>query len=91
MRYDYEFKKKCVDMYREGKWPPTPKELKNPKLVSVDRAAEITYVVNTNTQKFYYPSWSAVEDMKEKNRQDSTKSREELMDEGFTPCKRCKP
>ena len=31
MRYDYEFKKKCVDMYREGKWPPTPKGFKNPK------------------------------------------------------------
>ena len=21
MRYSYEYKRKCVDMYREGKWP----------------------------------------------------------------------
>ena len=24
MRYDYEFKKMCVDLYRQGKWPETP-------------------------------------------------------------------
>ena len=24
MRYSYEFKRKCVEMYREGKWPDTP-------------------------------------------------------------------
>ena len=24
MRYTYEFKKKCVDMYRHGEYPPTP-------------------------------------------------------------------
>ena len=25
MRYSYEYKKMCVDMYRQGKWPETPK------------------------------------------------------------------
>jgi len=24
MRYSYEFKKKCVELYRDGKWPETP-------------------------------------------------------------------
>ena len=24
MRYSYEFKRKCVELYREGKWPDTP-------------------------------------------------------------------
>ena len=24
MRYSYEFKRKCVEMYREGRWPDTP-------------------------------------------------------------------
>jgi len=24
MRYTYEYKKKCVEMYRKGKWPETP-------------------------------------------------------------------
>ena len=24
MKYSYEHKRKCVEMYREGKWPETP-------------------------------------------------------------------
>ena len=24
MRYSYEFKKKCVEMYKQGKYPDTP-------------------------------------------------------------------
>ena len=24
MRYSYEFKRRCVELYREGKWPETP-------------------------------------------------------------------
>ena len=59
--------------------------------VSADRTAEITYVVNTNSRKFHYPSCSSVGDMKEKNRKDSTKNREELVEKGFTPCKKCNP
>ena len=28
MRYSYEFKLKCVDLYRQGKWPDTPTGVK---------------------------------------------------------------
>ena len=28
MRYSYEFKKECVQLYREGKWPETPSGIK---------------------------------------------------------------
>ena len=28
MRYSYEFKRKCVEMYHQGKWPPTPDGIK---------------------------------------------------------------
>ena len=31
MRYSYEYKRKCVEMYREGKWPKTPKWIKDPE------------------------------------------------------------
>ena len=31
MRYSYEYKRKCVEMYREGRWPKTPTGIKNPK------------------------------------------------------------
>jgi len=28
MRYSYEYKKMCVELYRQGKWPETPKGVK---------------------------------------------------------------
>lgn len=28
MRYSYEYKKKCIELYRQGKWPKTPEEIK---------------------------------------------------------------
>ena len=28
MRYSYEYKKKCVELYRQGKWPETPDGVK---------------------------------------------------------------
>lgn len=52
---------------------------------------EITYVANTNTRKFHRPECSSVSDMKPKNRWDTTLTREELIDQGYEPCKRCKP
>ncbi len=30
MRYSYEYKRKCVELYREGKWPETPEWVKDP-------------------------------------------------------------
>lgn len=29
MRYTYEYKRKCVELYREGKWPETPEGVSN--------------------------------------------------------------
>ena len=31
MRYSYEYKRKCVELYREGKWPETPEGITNTK------------------------------------------------------------
>ena len=31
MRYSYEFKRKCVELYRQGQWPETPDGIKNPE------------------------------------------------------------
>lgn len=50
-----------------------------------------TYVLNTNTKKFHYPTCSSVDDMKEKNKQIYTGSREEIINMGYVPCKRCNP
>lgn len=50
-----------------------------------------SYVANTNTKKFHYPDCSSVSDMKEKNKMYFNGSREELINQGYVPCKRCNP
>ena len=31
MRYSYEYKRKCVELYRAGRWPETPDGIKDPE------------------------------------------------------------
>lgn len=50
-----------------------------------------TYILNTNTHKFHYPSCSSVDDMKEKNKQEYQGNREDIIKQGYDPCKRCNP
>lgn len=52
---------------------------------------EASYVLNTNTKKFHYPTCSSVDAMKPENRQDYTGSADELVAMGYSPCGRCKP
>lgn len=54
-------------------------------------APEITYVCNKNTKKFHYPRCSSAGDIKPSNRLESTATRDELIAQGYVPCKRCKP
>ena len=49
------------------------------------------YVINTNSGKFHLPTCSSVEDMSPSNRQDYVGDRQELLDQGYTPCGICKP
>lgn len=49
------------------------------------------YVMNTNTKKFHYPWCSSVDTIKPKNHQDFYGERDELIDAGYVPCKRCNP
>ena len=49
------------------------------------------YVLNTNTKKFHYPWCSSVDDMAEHNKKYYTGTRQEVIDMGFDPCKRCNP
>ncbi len=52
---------------------------------------EVTYILNSNTGKFHYPSCSSVKDMKEKNKVYFYGTREEAIAKGYVPCKRCNP
>lgn len=49
------------------------------------------YIINTNTGKFHYPSCSSVKQMKESNKKEYTGSRDDLIAQGYDPCKRCNP
>ena len=51
----------------------------------------ITYVLNTHTMKFHYPSCQSVPDIKESNRQDFYGAREEAVNLGYSPCGICRP
>lgn len=62
-----------------------------PELSVSQESWETTYVLNTNTKKFHYPTCSSVDDMKEKNKQIYTGSRDEVINMGYVPCKRCNP
>ena len=53
--------------------------------------AQVRYIANTNTGKFHYPTCSSVEDMKEENKWYFTGARDELIAQGYVPCKRCNP
>jgi len=52
---------------------------------------EASYILNTNTKKFHYPKCSNVEQMSDKNKKEATSSRDEIIDQGYSPCGRCNP
>ena len=56
-----------------------------------DLSQGITYVLNRNTKKFHYESCSSVQDMKEQNKEIVTGNRDDIINRGYEPCKRCNP
>ena len=55
------------------------------------KATSGTYILNTNTKKFHDPDCPSVTDMKEKNKQVFSGSRDEIIAQGYQPCQRCNP
>jgi len=51
----------------------------------------ITYIVNTNTDKFHDPKCRHASSIKEKNKLEYTGTRETLIELGYVPCKVCDP
>ena len=62
---------------------------------AADQAAasgtEQTYVLNTGTKKFHLPDCEGANSMKAENRQEYTGTRDRLIEQGYTPCKKCNP
>lgn len=49
------------------------------------------YVLNTNTKKFHYPYCSSVNSISSDNKQAYSGSRNDLIAQGYEPCKNCNP
>jgi DNA-entry nuclease len=56
---------------------------------STDETA--SYILNTSTKVFHYPSCSSVKQMSAKNTKSSAGTRDEIIEMGYRPCGRCKP
>ncbi len=54
-------------------------------------SAKSSYVANKNTKKFHYPSCNSVSKMNEKNKLYFEGTRDELINQGYEPCKNCRP
>lgn len=49
------------------------------------------YVLNSNTKKFHYPSCGSAGQIKPENRIDFVGTRDEVIAQGYVPCKKCNP
>lgn len=65
--------------------PPAPE----PEQVPVVK--ESTYILNTNTKKFHAPTCRDIGKMKDTNKQEYTGNRDDILNQGYEPCKHCNP
>ena len=54
-------------------------------------ANEANYVLNTSTHKFHRPTCSYVSGIAAENRCDVSGNRNDIINQGYTPCKKCNP
>ncbi len=70
---------------------PTLESTPEPTAVSTPEPEIRDYILNTNTKKFHNPGCASVKQMKDENRKAYTGTREELLEQGYSPCGNCKP
>lgn len=78
VKIDYETGESCLIV------KPTEAITNNEKI-------ETTYILNTSSKKFHYPDCSSVGKMSQKNKKDFSGDRNELISDGYEPCKSCNP
>ncbi|MBQ0111411.1 MAG: DNA/RNA non-specific endonuclease [Oscillospiraceae bacterium] len=54
-------------------------------------AATGTYILNTSTKKFHYASCSSAKQIADKNKSSFKGNRQNLISQGYEPCKKCNP
>lgn len=53
--------------------------------------AQTTYILNTKSRKFHLPDCGGVASMSEANKSSYTGARQDLIDQGYSPCGQCNP
>lgn len=56
-----------------------------------DTSKESTYILNTSSRKFHKPDCGSVETISPSNKKSYTGTREELINQGYEACGKCKP
>ncbi len=56
-----------------------------------NETVKVTYVLNTNTKKFHYPTCYSAQKISAKNYAESTLTRSQLIAQGYDPCGNCEP
>lgn len=69
--------------------PPAPAQEETPAEQPVENTR--TYVINTSSRKFHYPSCSRAKEISDANRSEYTGTRDDLIAQGYDPCGTCKP
>lgn len=75
----------------ETKQTETTRTTAETTVTKVRNAESCDYVININSGKFHLPDCPSVGDMKEKNKQYYSGSRDDLIANGYVPCKQCSP
>lgn len=71
---------------------PVPETTASVEEATVEQNSNtVTYILNTNTKKFHYPSCRSVKQMKESNKRESYDSRDTVISQGYNPCGNCHP
>lgn len=68
--------------------PESEQVVQQPASEQPQAVNELTYVLNVKTKKFHYPSCGSLPTT---NRMNTGASREEIIAQGYVPCKKCNP
>lgn len=69
--------------------PPAPAQEETP--AEQPAANVFTYVINTDSRKFHYPSCPRAKKISDANRSEYTGTRDDLIAQGYSPCGSCDP
>ncbi len=61
------------------------------ELATTAEAVGVDYIINLNTGKFHCSDCQSVNQMAEHNKKEYTGDRDDLILQGYEPCKRCNP